>query len=185
MARSYLYVPWAMSLSYLLTLSGCASIATDSTQPITVTTTGCDNAKCEIKGDDVIYFVTTPGTVVVDKDDDDLVITCKHDDYSGVVVSGTLKSKAGGWVFGNILFGGVIGAGIDLISGNAYEYPNYLQVPMDCGDGRYLADTSENKIKFDSLEESNKKNLTSEAEGKPGTCDMVEVQPSIWETKCY
>lgn len=34
--------------------------------------------------------------------------------------------------FGNILFGGVIGAGVDMSSGAAYDYPATLSIPMSC-----------------------------------------------------
>jgi hypothetical protein len=32
--------------------------------------------------------------------------------------------------FGNILFGGVIGAGVDVYNGAAYDYPNLLNIEM-------------------------------------------------------
>jgi hypothetical protein len=32
--------------------------------------------------------------------------------------------------FGNLLFGGPIGAGVDMASGAAYDYPNLIPVTM-------------------------------------------------------
>lgn len=34
--------------------------------------------------------------------------------------------------FGNLLFGGVIGAGVDIGTGAAYDYPNLISVPFTC-----------------------------------------------------
>jgi formylglycine-generating enzyme required for sulfatase activity len=120
-------------ISTLLTISGCATVASDNTQPVSVSTTGCPGAKCILRNNDGVSYVTTPGTVLVDKDYADLNVSCKHDDYQDIRFSGSWESKTGGWVFGNILIGGLIGVGIDVISGNAYEYPNSILIPMDCG----------------------------------------------------
>jgi hypothetical protein len=34
--------------------------------------------------------------------------------------------------YGNILLGGVIGAGVDVVNGAAYDYPSEVSVPLDC-----------------------------------------------------
>jgi hypothetical protein len=40
------------------------------------------------------------------------------------------KSDTKGMVFGNILLGGVVGAGVDIATGAAYDYPEVIAVEM-------------------------------------------------------
>ena len=44
-----------------------------------------------------------------------------------------VSSKTKGMVFGNAVFGGLIGAGVDVADGAAYDYPNDIYVPMEKG----------------------------------------------------
>jgi len=44
----------------------------------------------------------------------------------------TVNSSVKGMAFGNILFGGLIGAGVDTMTGAACDYPSLIPVPMDC-----------------------------------------------------
>lgn len=44
-------------------------------------------------------------------------------------VSSSLKAMT----FGNIIFGGIIGAGVDAATGAACQYPGVIPVAMDCG----------------------------------------------------
>jgi hypothetical protein len=57
-----------------------------------------------------------------------LTIKCRKDGFAGgtMVVQSTTKPMA----FGNILFGGVIGTGVDMSTGAAYDYPQMIAVPM-------------------------------------------------------
>ena len=41
-----------------------------------------------------------------------------------------VKSSTKGMAFGNILLGGFIGAGVDMSTGAAYDYPDILVVDM-------------------------------------------------------
>ena len=59
---------------------------------------------------------------------ENLLITCSKDgEETGF---GTLISRANGGMFGNILFGGGIGAIIDHNKGTAYSYPDWVRVIM-------------------------------------------------------
>jgi hypothetical protein len=42
----------------------------------------------------------------------------------------SVKSSTKAMAFGNILFGGVIGAGVDVATGAAYDYPTLITVVM-------------------------------------------------------
>lgn len=121
------------AIALITTLSGCASITGTTTQNISVQTRTPDGkeikeVQCDMINKRGTYFVTTPGTIMISRSNDDLTVTCRKDGYdngrAGVV------SNTKGSMFGNILFGGGIGAVIDHSNGSAYEYPTFLQVVM-------------------------------------------------------
>ncbi len=120
----------AMLLALVLGLSGCASIIDGSSQSVSVKTVakGVDvaAASCEMKNDKGTWYVTTPGTVTVHRSYDDINVKCSHDGYTPSIVS--IKSTTKGMAFGNVVFGGIIGAGVDMSTGSAYDYPNPIVV---------------------------------------------------------
>lgn len=119
-------------LVLLLALQGCASIVSGSTQVVSVDTPGCPGARCELSNDKGKYFVTsTPGTVTLGRSYNNLQVICTRDGASSDPLS--VASATKGMAFGNILFGGVIGAGVDVSTGAAYDYPQLITVAMQCG----------------------------------------------------
>lgn len=111
-------------------LTGCASIVSGTTQVVSVDTPGCPGATCEMTNDKGKWYVSrTPATVSVSRAYGPLTVSCKMHETTAV---GSFNSSTKGMAFGNILFGGVIGAGIDMGSGAAYDYPQNLSVPMAC-----------------------------------------------------
>ena len=116
----------------LASLTGCASIVSGTNQVVSVETlvpTGkVVGANCKLQNDKGVYFVTTPGTVTVHRAYGDMSVTC---DKAGMTpTTASFKSSTKGMLAGNILFGGVIGAGVDAASGAAYDYPALLQIMM-------------------------------------------------------
>ena len=119
-----------LSIISLLILSNCASIISDSIQPVSVDTPNCRGAKCTLNNSNGVYFVkTTPGTVSVEKAYGDLTVTCEKD---GQTFTSTHQSKANVATYGNILLGGIPGALIDGGSGKGYDYPNYIVNNLSC-----------------------------------------------------
>lgn len=116
----------------LTSLTGCASIVSGTNQIVSVETlapTGkLDGATCKLQNDKGVYYVTTPGTVTVHRAYGDMNVTCEKAGMSPGMAS--FKSSTKGMMAGNLLFGGVIGAGVDAASGAAYDYPALLQVMM-------------------------------------------------------
>lgn len=117
----------------LASLTGCASIVSGTNQVVSVETRSpagkLDGATCKLQNDKGVYYVTTPGTVTVHRAYGDMNVTCdKAGIESGVA---TFKSSTKGMMAGNLLFGGVIGAGVDAASGAAYDYPALLQIMMN------------------------------------------------------
>ncbi|WP_287833485.1 hypothetical protein [Acidiphilium sp.] len=115
-----------------LALSGCASIVDGTSQTLSVKTVAngqtLPGAECALKSNKGTWYVNTPGTVTVHRGYDALNVKCTHAGYSPGVLA--VKSSTKGMAFGNILFGGLIGAGVDMSDGAAYNYPNLITVPM-------------------------------------------------------
>lgn len=129
---------WLAALALPWLLPGCASIVSGQTQVLSVQTPGCEAARCELSNDKGKWFVSsTPGTVTVNRSYNNLQVLCSKDGVEAEPASFASTTK--GMAFGNILFGGVIGAGVDIHNGAAYDYPQLLSVPMRCEPGARAA----------------------------------------------
>jgi hypothetical protein len=115
-----------------LALTGCASIVNGNNQVISVETKSkgqpIAGASCRLENPKGTFFVTTPGTVTVRRAFDNLAVKCEKDGIAPGLAS--VKSGTKAMAFGNILFGGVIGAAVDVGSGAAYDYPTLISVDM-------------------------------------------------------
>jgi hypothetical protein len=113
-------------------LTGCASIVSGTNQVVSVETLNqagkVDGAVCKLVNDKGTYFVTTPGTVTVHRAYGDMNVKCEKTGHPAGVAN--IKSSTKGMMAGNLLFGGVIGAGVDAASGAAYDYPALFQIVM-------------------------------------------------------
>lgn len=110
-------------------LTGCASIVNGTNESVSVNTAPVAGATCSLENNKGKWYVNqTPGSVTVHRSYKDLVVTC---DKPGVGSGRKIvASKTKGMAFGNVVFGGVIGAGVDMADGSAYDYPIDIQVPM-------------------------------------------------------
>jgi len=119
-----------VAMSAFVLLPGCASIVSGTNQPVTVDAPGCGGASCKLTNDKGSWAVTVPGSVVVSRAYGPLTVVCTKEGFpSGTT---TVNSSTKGMAFGNVLFGGIIGAGVDVSTGAAYDYPNSIIVPMTC-----------------------------------------------------
>jgi hypothetical protein len=84
-------------------------------------------ARCALSNTKGDWFITTPGSVTVHRGYGVLTVKCDHPDWLGELEA---KSTTKGMAFGNILFGGVIGATVDIANGSAYDYPQLITVSM-------------------------------------------------------
>ena len=132
---------WSLRLTLLLcfliaasSMTGCASITGSRNQPVSVTCTSegkpVNGANCSLMNDKGQWFVTTPGTVMLQKAYGDLAITCKKDDATGAA---TFKSASEGAVWGNVIAGGLIGYAVDASSGAGFSYPQSMNVNLGGG----------------------------------------------------
>lgn len=87
-------------------------------------------ASCALKRSGQIVGIAnpTPATVTLEKSKDDVSVVCAKDGhFDGVhVLSSTFQNMT----FGNIVFGGFIGLGVDVASGAMHEYPDNVTVVL-------------------------------------------------------
>ena len=114
----------------LLPLAACASIVDGTTQTVSVRTLETDKAKCQLSNDKGTWYVAeTPGSTGVHRAYGDMTVVCDKDGFrKGTTI---VKSSTKGMAFGNVIFGGGIGAGVDMANGAAYDYPTDIVVSLD------------------------------------------------------
>ena len=116
-------------------LIGCASIVNGQNQSVSVETRTdkeqVSGASCKLTNNKGTWFVTSPGSTMIQRSYEDLSVRCERDSLEPGLVS--VKSSTKGMVYGNILFGGFIGAGVDMSTGAAYDYPTMITVLMGKG----------------------------------------------------
>jgi hypothetical protein len=156
-------------LSITLLGSGCASIVSGHNQSVSVETRGKQgenvaSANCKLTNDKGTWFVTSPGSVNVRRSYEDLLISCEKSEQQPGIAS--VKSSTKAMAFGNIVFGGVIGAGVDIASGAAYDYPTLITVLM--GD----------RITVDAPPTDAAAGTKQQAAAKPQTAVAATAQPA-------
>lgn len=116
-------------LSTLVLLSGCASIIEGSTTRVNVLTQDNKPASCNLKNERGAWSALTPGSATIKRSKTDLNISCT-DQATGAKGSKVVESDTETWIFGNLLFGGIIGGIVDFSTGSAWDYPKDITVPM-------------------------------------------------------
>jgi hypothetical protein len=109
-------------------LAGCASIIKGSTASINVTTPPVTGAECTLSSSQGNWQLISPGSVTVERSKNDLQVRCIKEGYQDATA--VIPSNFEGWTVGNLVFGGVIGVGVDAATGALNDYPNAFQVPM-------------------------------------------------------
>jgi len=114
-------------------LSACASITDTKLQPVSVAAVNkngddVDDAKCSLMNDKGSWYVTTPGSVTIQKSYGDMTVTCKKKGMHNGIAS--VQSTHQGNVWGNVVAGGIIGYAVDASSGAGFSYPTNITVEM-------------------------------------------------------
>lgn len=114
---------------FCLPLCACATLVKGTTQQIALNTPGVPGASCTLVSSAIgTKIVTTPATLVLDKSQDSIAVTCKKECYQdGVAI---IASNTEAMTAGNIIAGGVIGLGVDAASGAMNKYNADNQVAM-------------------------------------------------------
>lgn len=110
-------------------LTACASIMEGQTDKVNVSAEGAPGAVCDLKNGRGEARIGVPSAVEVKKSKTDLEVKCAEP-QSGAHGSAVVASAIEPWVIGNILFGGLIGLGIDFGTGSAWQYPADIRVAM-------------------------------------------------------
>jgi hypothetical protein len=133
-------------LCVLMLTSGCASIVSGQNQPLSVETrnkgASLSGASCRMTNDKGEWLVTTPGSATVRRSADDLSIRCEKEPFNPGFTM--IKSSVKGMAFGNILFGGGVGAGVDYATGAAFDYPTSILVEM--GESQKIANPEPQRV---------------------------------------
>lgn len=100
-------------------VSGCATITKGTTEIVDVRLRDCpSDMECVATNKKGTWEFTGPGTVRVKKSDDSLRIDCRAD---GKTANATLTPSSDNMIWGNVIVGGVIGAGVDANSDAHWE----------------------------------------------------------------
>jgi len=108
----------------------------DSAHPMRVETKTAEgnlvsDAECKLTNDYGSVSMKSGQTVQVRRSSKDLDVTCTHPQNPNA--TGRAISRVNSGMFGNIIFGGGIGAIIDHTKGTAYTYPSWIQLVFGKG----------------------------------------------------
>lgn len=112
---------------------GCASITSSDIQQLSLTTRDVEGkvvekVPCTLRNDRGTWTAVSPAFVDIRRSAEDLVVECRKEGHPDGLLRAV--SRAAGGMFGNIIFGGGIGAIIDHSRGTGYNYPDQLPVRM-------------------------------------------------------
>jgi len=117
------------ALLILPALAGCASIVSGRSQIVTMETPDAQEAHCQLQNHKGSWTVAaTPSPVAIRDSSSDMVIVCEKEGYERT--TSTFPSGLKPWLFGNVIFGGIIGLIVDLSDGAGFEYGDKFTVAM-------------------------------------------------------
>lgn len=119
----------ALLLFTAFLLSGCASVLQGDAQDMRVTTY-CRGqtipASCVAFNSKGSWPFSSPAKIVVQKDHYSLTISCKSPYFAEGVAY--VPSTPNPMVAGNLVFGGLIGAGVDMVTGAGFGYNSVVNI---------------------------------------------------------
>ena len=108
------FISIVVLLCFITSITGCATLMNGPKQKVGISSTP-SGASVSVDG---VSFGKTPVAANLNRNDDHIVII-KMDGYEPYETM--LTKKVSGWVWGNILIGGLIGLVIDALSGGLYQ----------------------------------------------------------------
>jgi hypothetical protein len=110
-------------------IGGCSTIVKGTQQQVSVSTPGVQGAMCTLTSPAVgTRTVQTPGNIILPKSRHNVAVNCVKQCYSEGV--GTLASSTEIMTAGNLVFGGIIGVGVDAASGAMNKYEPGVEIMM-------------------------------------------------------
>ena len=119
----------AVVLAITALLGGCASLLEEDTQEVNVRFMCAEKnlvATCDLKNDKGRWRLSTPGKATVINDTSQLEISCKAPFIPSFKVSVMPMPSMG--MLGNLLFGGVVGAAVDVYNNSGMKYPENIDI---------------------------------------------------------
>jgi len=119
----------SLVLAVTALLSGCASLLEEDTQEVNVRFMCAEKhlvATCDLKNDKGRWRLSTPGKATVINDTSQLEISCKAPFIPSFTVSVMPMPSMG--MLGNLLFGGVVGAAVDVYNNSGMKYPENIDI---------------------------------------------------------
>lgn len=108
---------------------GCASLTKGTTQTISLDTPGAAGSNCTLQSEGIgSKTLVTPGTLLLDKSQHNIAVTCKKECYQDGV--GIISSSTEAMAAGNLIAGGVVGLAVDAASGAMNKYNEVNQIAM-------------------------------------------------------
>jgi TonB family protein len=119
---------FATALAASTAVSGCATIVQGTTENVSVSTTPEKGAQCTLTNTEGVWYLVSPGSVVVHKSQSSLKIDCSKPGFpDGHVVA---PAHLGSTTAGNLILGGAVGIAVDAASGADYYYNSPLMVAL-------------------------------------------------------
>ncbi|PVE06671.1 hypothetical protein [Limnohabitans sp. Rim28] len=119
---------WISAVGVLL-LSGCASFLHSDVQHVQVTAKCKDRvvpAACVAQNAKGVWHFQAPSTIEVRKDMTSLQIACRSLFFPEITA--TVPSRLNLSMAGNLLVGGVVGAGVDVYRGTGFAYASDVRI---------------------------------------------------------
>lgn len=112
--------------SWMLGSAGSATIANGPTQAISLSIPCAEGARCTLTSSVIgSKVVRKPATITRDKSQENVNVVCKKRCFQDGV--GAIPSHTEAMIEGNVLVGGVVGPGVDAISGAMNKYNDNKQ----------------------------------------------------------
>ncbi|MBR2286064.1 MAG: hypothetical protein IJ866_01235 [Alphaproteobacteria bacterium] len=114
----------------LISLCSCATIVDGGPDTINFMTSDGSNVKAQITTKAGTQTMMLPTMMSVPKSCKDIQVQVVEDKKTRMSYA-VADSQVNGWVFGNIIFGGLIGLAVDAATGNVCTYPSNVVVPVN------------------------------------------------------
>ena len=119
----------ALAVGLICLLSGCASLVNDDSQEVSVRLMCGPKtlmATCHLQNDKGRWTLSTPGTIRVLNDNSSLEISCRGQYVPSFTVSALPMPSVA--LLGNLVFGGVVGAAVDVYNNTGMKYPENIDI---------------------------------------------------------
>lgn len=113
----------------VLTLAGCATIVDGGPDTINLMTSDGSRVQAQVNSKSGTQQLTLPTLISVPKSCSDVTIQVIESDKVQQSVA-VASSSVNPWIFGNIVFGGLIGLAVDAMTGDICTYNNSVVVPV-------------------------------------------------------